>query len=102
MGTHPIFETDFDCLTEKVVTIGQLRIGLIHGHQINPWGNQKGLEAVQRSLDVDILIHGHTQEYKAGEHNGVYYLNPGSLTGAATFSGDQTVPSFALLDINGS
>ena len=51
-------------ILEKVVTIGQLRIGLIHGHQINPWGSQKGLEAVQRSLDVDILIHGHTQKYK--------------------------------------
>ena len=32
----------------------------------------------------------------------MYYLNPGSLTGASTFSGDLSVPSFALLDINGS
>lgn len=94
--------TEHNWPEEKVVTIGQLRIGLIHGHQINPWGSQKGLEAVQRSLDVDILIHGHTQKYKADEHNGVYYLNPGSLTGASTFSGDLSVPSFALLDINGS
>ena len=53
----------FNCL-EKVVTIGSLRIGIVHGHQVTPWGNQKGLEAVQRALDVDILIHGHTQQYK--------------------------------------
>ena len=50
--------------SEKVVTIGQLRIGIIHGHQLTPWGDQNALEAVQRSLNVDILIHGHTYKYK--------------------------------------
>ena len=44
----------------KVVKIGQFRIGLIHGHQIVPWGDTEALAAMQRQLDCDVLISGHT------------------------------------------
>ena len=44
----------------KVVQIGNFKIGLIHGHQVVPWGDMEALAAVQRQLDVDILISGHT------------------------------------------
>lgn len=37
----------------KVVTIGQFRIGLCHGHQIVPWGDQHGLAALQRKVSCD-------------------------------------------------
>ena len=32
----------------KVVSIGNFRIGLIHGHQIVPWGDLEALAAIQR------------------------------------------------------
>lgn len=35
---------------EKVVTIGQFRIGLCHGHQIVPWGDHSSLAALQRKV----------------------------------------------------
>ena len=32
----------------KVVTIGNVKIGIIHGHQVTPWGDLEALAAVQR------------------------------------------------------
>ena len=34
----------------KVIQIGQFKIGLIHGHQIVPWGDAHSLAMVQRQL----------------------------------------------------
>ena len=67
---------------QKVVTVGQFRIGLCHGHQVVPWGDTESLAMVQRQLDVDILISGHTHKFEAFEHEGKFYINPGSATGA--------------------
>lgn len=71
---------------QKVVTIGQFKIGLCHGHQIVPWGEKEALAAVRRQLDVDILVTGHTHKYEATEHEGFLLLNPGSATGAHRFT----------------
>lgn len=67
---------------QKVVTVGQFRIGLCHGHQVVPWGDTDSLSMVQRQLDVDILITGHTHKFEAFEHENKFYINPGSATGA--------------------
>ncbi len=67
---------------QKVVTVGELRIGLCHGHQVVPWGDPEALALIQRQLDVDILISGHTHRFDAYELDNKFYLNPGSATGA--------------------
>ena len=67
---------------QKVVTVGQFRIGLSHGHQVVPWGDPESLALIQRQLDVDILISGHTHKFEAYEHDNKFYINPGSATGA--------------------
>lgn len=67
---------------QKVVTVGQFRIGLSHGHQVVPWGDPESLALIQRQLDVDILISGHTHKFEAYEHENKFYINPGSATGA--------------------
>lgn len=69
---------------QKVVTVGQFRIGLCHGHQIVPWGDSESLSLTQRQLDVDILITGHTHKFEAYENEGHFYINPGSATGSYT------------------
>ena len=46
----------------KVVQIGEFKIGLVHGHQVVPWGDPDSLAMKQRSLDCDVLISGHTHE----------------------------------------
>merc|ERR1712116_110517 len=63
---------DFDKVSstypeQKVVTVGQFKIGLCHGHQIVPWGDPESLASLQRQLGVDILISGHTHKFEAYE-----------------------------------
>lgn len=70
---------------QKVISVGQFRIGLIHGHQVVPWGDEEALALVQRQLDVDILISGHTHRFEAYEHENKFYINPGSATGAYSY-----------------
>jgi vacuolar protein sorting-associated protein 29 len=70
----------------QVITHGPLRIGLIHGHQVVPLGDTESLSAVARKLDVDVLISGATHKFEAFEFEGRFFINPGSATGAFTFS----------------
>ena len=57
---------------------------------------------INRQLNCDILITGHTHQFEAYEHENHFYVNPGSITGAFTpISSEKkaTVPSFILMDI---
>ncbi len=83
----------------KVVTIGNVKIGIVHGHQVTPWGDIEALAAVQRKLDCDVLIHGHTHEYGVQQYDGKYFINPGSATGAFSALNSNVVPSFILMAI---
>ncbi|XP_067316825.1 vacuolar protein sorting-associated protein 29-like [Anolis sagrei] len=87
---------------QKIVTVGQFRIGLIHGHQVIPWGDLASLAILRRQLDVDILISGHTHKFEALEHEKKFYINPGSATGAYTALERNIIPSFVLMDIQSS
>ncbi|XP_065324061.1 vacuolar protein sorting-associated protein 29-like [Gordionus sp. m RMFG-2023] len=97
---------------QKVVTVNKFRIGLVHGHQLIPVpskDNKYSLLALQRQLEVNILITGNTHKFEAFELGGKFYLNPGSVTGAfnPTLSypdqdkheKEDPIPSFALMDI---
>ena len=66
----------------KAIQIGHFKIGLISGHQVVPWGDPMSLAAIQRQLDVDILVSGHTHKSRVEELDGKWYINPGSITGA--------------------
>lgn len=85
-----------------MVTVGQFRIGLCHGHQIVPWGSPDALALIQRQLDVDILISGHTHKFECYEHENKFYINPGSATGAFSALDTNIIPSFVLMDIQSS
>lgn len=88
---------------QKVVSVGQYRIGLLHGHQVVPWGDAEALALVQRQLNVDILISGHTHKFEAYEQENKFFINPGSATGAFNaLSADKVTPSFVLMDIQNS
>lgn len=77
-----VFGQNLNYPEQKVVTVGSFSIGLCHGHQVVPWGDTESLAMVQRQLDVDILISGHTHRFDAFEHENKFYINPGSITGA--------------------
>ncbi|PHJ25129.1 vacuolar protein sorting 29, partial [Cystoisospora suis] len=78
------------------------RIGLIHGHQIVPWGDGGSLLHWQRKLDCDILVYGHLHKDSVIELEGKFFINPGSATGAYQPWITEKVPSFMLMAVQGS
>lgn len=96
------FDNDATYPEEKVITVGQFRIALAHGHQVVPWGDLESLAMLQRQLDVDVVISGHTHKFSASTLNGKFFLNPGSATGAYSPLEMKVTPSFALLDVQPS
>ncbi|CAG8534723.1 4929_t:CDS:2 [Ambispora gerdemannii] len=87
----------------KIVTHGPLRIGVLHGHQVIPVGDKESLSIVARQMDVDILLTGHTHRFVAYDHEGKFFVNPGSATGAYSgFGADDIKPSFVLMDVQGT
>eukprot|EP01097_Dermamoeba_algensis_P001395 TRINITY_DN1520_c0_g1_i5.p2 TRINITY_DN1520_c0_g1~~TRINITY_DN1520_c0_g1_i5.p2 ORF type:complete len:185 (-),score=42.14 TRINITY_DN1520_c0_g1_i5:982-1536(-) len=84
----------------KVVTLGNLKIGLIHGHQVVPWGDRESLKIIQRQLDVDVLVSGNTHKFEAFEFENRLFVNPGSATAYSGITFDVN-PSFVLMDIQG-
>ena len=86
----------------KVVQIGNFKIGIIHGHQVLPWGDLESLAAVQRQLDCDILVSGHTHQNQITQYDGKYFINPGSVTGAYSATNSAPRPSFILIAIQGN
>lgn len=97
-------ETSSNLPQAKVITEGQLRIGIIHGHQVIPWGDAEALDITARQMEVDVLLSGHTHKFEAYEYNGRFFINPGSATGAYSSIPDanEPIPSFVLMDIQGS
>ena len=87
---------------KKVVTIEGFKIGLCHGHQIIPWGDRDSLGNLQRQMNCDMLITGHTHTFESFEMNNKYFINPGSATGAFSPSNPNPIPSFLLLDVQGN
>ncbi|ORZ29390.1 Metallo-dependent phosphatase-like protein [Catenaria anguillulae PL171] len=98
---HPLF---------KVVAVGPLRIGLIHGHSLVPVDDTESLAMAARQLDVDVLVSGaSSMGVDCFEFEGRFFVNPGSATGtggaagnafpgAPTEAANQT-PSFVLMDV---
>ena len=87
---------------KKVVTIGEFKIGMIHGHQIIPWGNTESLSSVQRLLDCDILLSGNTHEINVKVLDNKLYINPGSISGAFANCAVDPSPSFVLMVLTGT
>lgn len=85
----------------KVVQIGDFKIGMIHGHQVTPWGDPEALANVQRQLNCDILLSGHTHVNSVSVYDGKYYINPGSISGAYSPLNPDPTPSFILMVIQG-
>lgn len=81
--------------------IGQFKIGVMHGHQVIPWGDPSALANVQREMDVDILITGHTHKTEVYQYGNRFMVNPGSATGAYSGFIADVVPSFILMAIKG-
>ena len=91
---------------KHIIEIGNLKVGLIHGDVVWPRGNIEQLTKLALSMNVDVLISGHTHspfihEIKV-DGKKILLLNPGSATGV--WSGGLTSgnPSFMIVDFSES
>ncbi|MHA1252951.1 MAG: YfcE family phosphodiesterase [Candidatus Helarchaeota archaeon] len=84
---------------KQILRIKDLRIGLIHGHQVRPRGDINKLFKLAKNLDVNILISGHTHAQSIIKKDNIILINPGSATGAWSFVADG-IPSFVIMEIN--
>ena len=75
----------------KTIEISTYKIGLIHGHQVVPWGDKDALCQIMRDLECDILISGQTHKCSIHCIDGRYLINPGSATGAYSGLSEYTV-----------
>lgn len=85
-----------------IETNAPLIIGLTHGAQISPRGDQSQLELLASERNYHILISGHTHHEEVNlSENGTLLLNPGSVTGAWSFVASGN-PSFLTITIEES
>ena len=93
---------DGDMPETKMVTIGEFKIGMIHGHQVLPLGDVESLSGIARQLDCDIFISGNTHKVGVKVLDNKLYLNPGSISGAFSDMIADPSPSFILMVITGT
>ncbi|WP_167827893.1 YfcE family phosphodiesterase [Pyrolobus fumarii] len=93
---------DFLPLPESATfTADDVKIGVIHGHQVYPRGDIVKLTRIAKEKDVEMLISGHTHAPLLRLHEGVLHVNPGSLTGVWGGGGGSLKPSLAYITVNG-
>ena len=90
-----------DIPEKKVVQIGEFKIGMIHGHQVLPWGDLDALTNIQRELGCDILLSGHTHQIGVQVKEKKFYISPGSISGAFSHLIADPNPSFVLMVLQG-
>ena len=56
-------------------------------------------ELAARQHNVDVLINGNTHKCKVYEKENVFFVNPGSATGAISVIEEEVIPSFVVLDV---
>ena len=74
---------------------------MIHGHQVLPWGDQESLSNLQRELGCDILLSAHTHQIEVRAKEGKFFINPGSISGAFSYSMPDPTPSLVLMVLQG-
>eukprot|EP00879_Flechtneria_rotunda_P007509 GHRR01007878.1.p1 GENE.GHRR01007878.1~~GHRR01007878.1.p1 ORF type:complete len:191 (+),score=42.33 GHRR01007878.1:143-715(+) len=93
---------DFESPEQLVVQVADFQVGVCHGHQVVPWGDKEALAILQRQMSVDILVTGHTHDFRATVYEDQLQINPGSATGAYSTFQSKVQPSFVLMDLDGS
>ena len=91
-----------DMPEKKLVTIGEFKIGMIHGHQVLPLGDVESLSGIARELDCDIFISGNTHQIGVQVLDNKLFINPGSISGAFSNIVADPSPSFILMVLTGT
>ena len=89
-----------DCsqeVAERILIIEGKSVLICHGHTFNVKASPLMLQYEAEEQRVDAALFGHTHRVFYATHNGVTYLNPGSI-GSPPWG---VPPSYAVLEIDG-
>ena len=68
-------------LDREIIThIGPYRVMITHGHAYSVNYDMERLTAAAKAREVDIVMFGHTHIPAKEKTDGVFYLNPGSVS----------------------
>lgn len=87
-----------DCMQEQQVRLVQIfdrDFLLCHGHTFNVKAGYLSLQYAAQERKADAALFGHTHRVFYGTHNGIVYLNPGSI--GSPPGGIE--PSYGILEI---
>ena len=82
---------------ERILLVEGVKILICHGHTLNVKAGYLTLQMEAQARKVDAALFGHTHRAFYGNHNGIVFLNPGSI-GAPPIG---IPPSYGLLLIDG-
>jgi putative phosphoesterase len=83
--------------TKYVIQVGKYTIGLTHGSEVFPRGNKDHLVQIAKKMNANILVHGHTHKQEIFRKNNILFLNPGTATGAPSYTGEPRSPHALIL-----
>jgi len=75
-GNTDTFEAAQHLPEKQILEIGQIRVGLTHGHQVPIESLYKDLKK-QFSEKVEIIVFGHTHWADIRRREGILFINPG-------------------------
>lgn len=78
----------------KIVTLGRVRIGMVHGDGTRGTTTSRSLRAFEED-EVDVICFGHSHQPLCERRGGIWLVNPGSPTDKRA----QSRYSYAILDI---
>lgn len=64
---------------ELLLTIDNLKIFVVHGHRYDVDYNLDHLKHIAKEKGADIVLFGHTHNPYYGIHDGIIFINPGSV-----------------------
>lgn len=82
---------------ERVVKTGQDTVYITHGHLSNVRFGLTQLSLKAEAAQANLVLFGHTHQIGCEMHNGVLYVNPGSVTQPR---GQILIPAYAVIDSN--
>lgn len=82
---------------ERELLIEGKRVFICHGHTLNVKAGYLNLQYEAEEREVDAALFGHTHQVFYDLHNGITYLNPGSI-GSPPYG---VPPSYGILEIDG-
>lgn len=85
-------------LTERIQRFEDIKFGLVHGHLHDVKTSLAPMKRLADSEEAKIVFYGHTHIPKIDKEDGIYFINPGSVTQP---KGNFDIGTYAVIELEG-